>query len=94
MKSLNTEKVKTIGDLPSPRFGHTFTMISSNKAVLFGGAVSIASKYLVIKINLSSQTKHICMISSHRDGVNFTLRLTLSHPKERLMQPLWFLKCR
>jgi hypothetical protein len=30
------------GDIPSPRFGHTFTMISKTKAVLFGGAISVA----------------------------------------------------
>jgi len=42
MKKLNAEKVKVSGDVPSPRFGHTFTMVSSTKAVLFGGAVSLA----------------------------------------------------
>jgi protein phosphatase len=44
MKKLNYEKVKVTGDIPSPRFGHTFTMVSNKKAVLFGGAVSIAGK--------------------------------------------------
>ena len=29
------------GDIPQPRFGHSFTMVSKTKAVLFGGAVSI-----------------------------------------------------
>lgn len=30
------------GDIPPPRFGHSFTMVSKTKAVLFGGAVSVA----------------------------------------------------
>lgn len=28
------------GDIPMPRFGHSFTMVSKTKAVLFGGAIS------------------------------------------------------
>lgn len=70
MKSLNAEKVKTTGDVPSPRFGHTFTMVSSTKAVLFGGAVSMASIVLFMQINLSSRMKLTSMISFHRDGLN------------------------
>jgi len=38
--------VKVTGDIPAPRFGHTLTMVSSTKAVLFGGAVSINGKIL------------------------------------------------
>lgn len=40
------------GDIPSPRFGHTFTMVSKTKAVLFGGAVSVAGISFIIKANL------------------------------------------
>ena len=36
------------GDIPPPRFGHSFTMVSKTKAVLFGGAVSAAGKNLII----------------------------------------------
>ena len=53
MKQLSMERVKAYGDVPSPRFGHTFTMVSANKAVLFGGAISLASLHLFIQINLS-----------------------------------------
>ena len=42
MINLPGEKIKTFGDIPSPRFRHTFTMVSPSKAVLFGGAVSVA----------------------------------------------------
>lgn len=42
MRKLPNEKVKTNGETPSPRFGHTFTMVSKTKGVLFGGAVSMA----------------------------------------------------
>lgn len=52
MKKISVEKIKVSGDIPAPRFGHTFTMVSSTKAVLFGGAVSIAGTFLVIKVNL------------------------------------------
>jgi predicted outer membrane repeat protein len=41
MKKLTIEKIKHTGDIPNPRFGHTFTMVSNNKAVLFGGAISV-----------------------------------------------------
>jgi hypothetical protein len=40
MNKIQTLKVKTVGDIPNARFGHTFTMISKSKAVLFGGAIS------------------------------------------------------
>jgi hypothetical protein len=49
MKKLQVDKVKVTGDIPAPRFGHTFTMVSSTKAVLFGGAVSIAGIPHMIK---------------------------------------------
>ena len=42
MKKISQQKAQVSGDIPPPRFGHTFTMISDDKAVLFGGAVSIA----------------------------------------------------
>lgn len=35
------------GDIPQPRFGHSFTMISKTKAVLFGGAVSIGGTHIL-----------------------------------------------
>jgi hypothetical protein len=40
MNKLPACKVKSLGEIPNARFGHTFTMISKTKAVLFGGAVS------------------------------------------------------
>lgn len=42
MKKIPCEKIKMSGDIPPPRFGHSFTMVSKTKAVLFGGAVSAA----------------------------------------------------
>lgn len=35
------------GEVPSPRFGHSFTMVSKTKAVLFGGAVSVAGNFVI-----------------------------------------------
>ena len=34
-----TQKIDCIGKVPSARFGHTITMVSSNKIVMFGGAI-------------------------------------------------------
>jgi len=41
------EIVKVSGDVPLPRFGHTMTLISKTKAVLFGGATGHTGKYSI-----------------------------------------------
>ncbi len=41
------EPVTTVGDQPAPRFGHTITPISRTKAILFGGGVGDAGKYVM-----------------------------------------------
>lgn len=84
MKTLHSEKIKTTGDIPSPRFGHTFTMVSSSKAVLFGGAVSQASTAYAIQINSSSRMKAISTILWHLSGQSSTLSMTSYPPKEQL----------
>ena len=35
------------GDQPSPRFGHTITLISKTLAILFGGAIGDTGKYTI-----------------------------------------------
>ena len=77
MKRLITEKIKVCGEVPSARFGHTFTMVASNKAVLFGGAVSQGGTFQIRKANLSSLTKLIYMISLFLSGVNLILSMIL-----------------
>lgn len=62
MKKIDSQKVQVSGDIPPPRFGHTFTMVSEDKAVLFGGAVSISGIIFIIKANLLSLMNHICSI--------------------------------
>ena len=57
MKKLTAEKVKVGGDIPSPRFGHTFTTVSPNKGVLFGGAIAQAGTPGGIQAGSSSPTK-------------------------------------
>jgi hypothetical protein len=42
MNRIVANKTQVTGDIPPSRFGHTFTMVSKDKAVLFGGAVSIS----------------------------------------------------
>lgn len=41
------ETLKVTGDLPQPRFGHTITLVTESKAVLFGGAVGEYGKYSI-----------------------------------------------
>ncbi len=50
------------GDIPPPRFGHSFTMVSKTKAVLFGGAVSVAGTGIVNQENTSLRMRHSSMI--------------------------------
>ena len=47
MGDVNVEKIKVTGDVPAPRFGHTLTLISKNKAVLFGGAIGDSGKFVI-----------------------------------------------
>ena len=51
MKRIIAQDVQFTGDIPPPRFGHTLTMVSQDKAVLFGGAVSISGMNLFIQEN-------------------------------------------
>jgi len=62
MKKLIVQKAQVSGDIPPPRFGHTFTMVSEDKAVLFGGAVSISGKTIITQENLLLLMKLICLI--------------------------------
>jgi len=39
------ESLKTSGDTPQPRFGHTTTVVNRSKVILFGGATGDTGKY-------------------------------------------------
>ena len=41
------EVFQTSGDSPLPRFGHTVTVISNTKVILFGGATGDVGKYSI-----------------------------------------------
>lgn len=86
MKTLTAEKVKTSGDIPTPRFGHTFTMVSPNKAVMFGGAVSLNSTPPYTQTNSSSPTKPTSTTSPPAAGPNSTSNTTSSPQKEQPTQ--------
>ena len=49
MSQLNFQQVKPLGgsDIPAPRFGHSLTLVSKNKAVLFGGAIGDSGKFII-----------------------------------------------
>lgn len=39
------EELEVYGDVPMARFGHTITLVSKTKVVLFGGATGDTGKY-------------------------------------------------
>lgn len=39
------EELEAYGDVPQARFGHTITLVSKNKVVLFGGATGDTGRY-------------------------------------------------
>jgi hypothetical protein len=41
-----SQKVECSGKIPSARFGHTLTMVSSSKIVMFGGAVGDTKNFI------------------------------------------------
>lgn len=41
------EALEVYGDVPQARFGHTITLVSSSKVVLFGGATGDTGKYIM-----------------------------------------------
>lgn len=47
MAELGTDKVKVTGEIPAARFGHSFTLMSKTKAVLFGGAIGDSGKFII-----------------------------------------------
>jgi hypothetical protein len=47
MAELEIGKVAMSGDIPAPRFGHTLTMVSKTRAVLFGGAIGDSGKFII-----------------------------------------------
>lgn len=94
MRKLPNEKVRTNGETPSPRFGHTFTMVSKTKGVLFGGAVSMAGNHLIIQANLSSLMKPLFSTSQPEPGPNCNFIIHLYLHKELLMLPHLLVKCK
>ena len=42
-----SEELEVFGDIPQARFGHTVTLVSNSKAVLFGGATGDTGKYIM-----------------------------------------------
>jgi len=41
------ENLKVKGDTPIPRFGHTITLVSKTKSILFGGATGDTGRYTI-----------------------------------------------
>ncbi len=41
------DELEVYGDVPQARFGHTITLVSSSKVVLFGGATGDTGKYIM-----------------------------------------------
>jgi hypothetical protein len=41
------ENIKVKGETPIPRFGHTITLVSKTKSILFGGATGDTGRYTI-----------------------------------------------
>jgi hypothetical protein len=41
------EKLEIYGNAPQPRFGHTTTLVSKSKVILFGGATGDTGRYQI-----------------------------------------------
>ena len=55
-----SQKVECLGKLPSARFGHSLTMVSQSKIVMFGGAVGDTKNFVfsneTYSLNLGTKT--------------------------------------
>ncbi len=69
MASLLYEAVEAIGDTPQPRFGHTITAVSSQKAVLFGGATGDTGKYTMTGDTYVFTTSKRCWLKLSPQGI-------------------------
>ena len=63
------EKIEMTGDIPLPRFGHTVTVISKHKAILFGGATGDAGKYTMTGDVYLLNTVKRCWIKLNSQGI-------------------------
>ncbi len=54
------EKLDTLGTAPQSRFGHTMTLISEVKAILFGGATGDTGKY-----SITGETYSFDLVTRH-----------------------------
>ena len=41
------QKIEVFGEVPLARFGHTISLVSKKKAVMFGGATGDTGKYII-----------------------------------------------
>ena len=94
MKKLTADKIKVSGDIPSPRFGHTFTTVSANKGVLFGGAIAQTGTKANIQAGSSSQTKLSFTTSPLQCGKNSTSSKILCQQNELHMPQSQLLICK
>lgn len=44
---MSFEKIQVFGNVPSPRFGHTCTVLSKNKIVMYGGATGNTGQFSI-----------------------------------------------
>lgn len=64
-----SQKVDSSGKTPSARFGHTLTMVSSSKIVMFGGAVGDTKNFVfsneTYSLNLNTKIWNKLECKSH-----------------------------
>lgn len=77
MNRIVASKTPVTGDIPPSRFGHTFTMVSKDKAVLFGGAVSISGTLNLYKRKICHHKRNLSLWfqSNEMEKTKFQARL-------------------
>ena len=67
------EEVEINGDIPQARFGHTITLVSKTKVVLFGGATGDTGKY-----SMTGETFLFNILARTWSKLNGILRLLIA----------------
>jgi Galactose oxidase, central domain len=89
--SQSVEELDVFGDIPQARFGHTITLVSKTKVVLFGGATGDTGKY-----SMTGETYLFNILSKTWSKLNGTiLRFNFSQGSPAFAQSCsFFHQCR
>ena len=63
------EDLEVTGDVPLPRFGHTITVVSKHKVILFGGATGDTGKFSMTGDTYMFNVMKRCWIKLNAQGI-------------------------